>query len=81
MLQLLSGFEPLQLTSTKRRHCETKNYRPIDLSKGAWNTTNTINQREMLNVLTYCRVDHRYTTLIKDIYEKTTARVKIHENT
>lgn len=41
----------------------------------------TISQSKMLQALTECRVDYRYTAIIKNIYEKATARVKIHENT
>lgn len=41
----------------------------------------TISQKEMIQALIECRVDHRYTTIIQNIYGKATARVKIHENT
>lgn len=41
----------------------------------------TINQHEMLIALTECRVDHRYIALIKNVYDKAKACVRLHENT
>ncbi|KAH1014716.1 hypothetical protein HUJ05_012557 [Dendroctonus ponderosae] len=41
----------------------------------------TIDQSKMLEVLTECRIDHRYITLIKNIYAGATARVKLHKYT
>lgn len=37
----------------------------------------TINQQQMLEALTECRIDHRYTNIIKHIYKNATASVKI----
>lgn len=42
---------------------------------------NTISQQKMLEALTDCRIDHRYTMLIKHIYQNATACVRLHENT
>lgn len=41
----------------------------------------TINQHEMLKALSNCRIDHRYTMLIKHIYENATASVRLQEDT
>ena len=41
----------------------------------------TINQQIMLRALTEARVDHRYTTIIKNIYQNAKASVRLHEDT
>ena len=41
----------------------------------------TINQQIMLRALTEARVDHRYTTTIKNIYQNAKASVRLHEDT
>lgn len=41
----------------------------------------SVNQRRMLEALSECRIDYRYTTLIKHIYNKATASVRLHEDT
>lgn len=40
-----------------------------------------VNQHQMLMALADCRVDYRYTTLLKYIYEHATACVRLHEDT
>ena len=37
----------------------------------------TINQHKMLEALTECRIDHRYTNMIKHIYQNATASVRL----
>lgn len=41
----------------------------------------SISQQHMLKSLTDCRIDYRYIALIKGIYEKATACVRLHKNT
>lgn len=41
----------------------------------------SVNQQKMLEALNECRIDHRYTTVIKNIYDNATACVRLHEDT
>lgn len=41
----------------------------------------SIDQGKMLQALTKARIDHRYTTVIKNIYQKAKACVRLHEDT
>lgn len=41
----------------------------------------SVNQQRLLEALSECRIDYRYTTLIKHIYNNATASVRLHEDT
>ena len=41
----------------------------------------TIDQHKMLQALSDCRIDHRYTAIIRNIYETATSCVRLHEDT